>query len=62
MDSAPIDPTVVCAWCGIVLRSGGDERSHGICQPCAAHFLAKLLEMRIDASAVRPPQPAGTVR
>lgn len=28
----------VCAWCGIVIREGGDGAgiSHGICRPCFA--------------------------
>jgi len=62
MDSAPMDPTVVCAWCGIVLRKGGEQRSHGICQACAARFLAKLREMRPEADTTTPAEPAAMIR
>ena len=62
MDSAPIDPTVVCAWCGIILRKGGEERSHGICQSCAARFLARLRRMRPDADATPAAEPAIPIR
>ena len=35
-------PTLVCAWCKGVLRTGTPTVSHGICRPCAAHFFGKL--------------------
>jgi hypothetical protein len=38
-------PTVVCAWCSLVLHEGTGDRSHGICRRCAARFLAELRKM-----------------
>jgi len=36
---------ILCAWCGAVIRAeGGTMRlvSHGICQGCSAHEMAKI--------------------
>ncbi len=33
-------PTVLCAWCGHVIRQGGLAISHGMCEGCANQVLA----------------------
>ncbi len=36
--------TVVCAWCGLVLKTGSDPKapvSHGICPACLAKMQEK---------------------
>ena len=35
-DPAPM--TVVCAWCGLVLKEGGPTITHGICKPCESQW------------------------
>jgi hypothetical protein len=47
-------PTVVCAWCNGVLRSGGTKVSHGICRPCAKHWFGKI-RSRVAATVRRLP-------
>jgi hypothetical protein len=39
--TAPLLPTIVCAWCKGVVRKGNLKISHGICRPCRAHFFGK---------------------
>jgi len=35
--------TVICAWCGKVLKQGNSELvSHGICEDCAAVLLEEV--------------------
>lgn len=50
--------TVLCAWCGALLREGGPEISHGICRDCAPALLEKIRERlkerrREEAEAAR---------
>ncbi len=40
--AARLLPTLVCAWCKGVMRTGTAKLSHGICRPCAAHFFGKF--------------------
>ena len=35
-------PTLVCAWCKGVIKTGAPKISHGICRPCAAQFFGKF--------------------
>lgn len=35
-------PTLLCAWCGHVIRQGGLTLSHGMCEPCADQVLALI--------------------
>ena len=38
VDEHPAVLTVICAWCGKLIRAGEDAQapvSHGICEPCA---------------------------
>lgn len=35
--------TVVCAWCGLVLKTGEGSISHGICEQCAYQVETRLL-------------------
>jgi len=39
--TAPLLPTVVCAWCKGVVRKGNVKISHGICRPCRTQFFGK---------------------
>lgn len=41
-DVAPSEITVICAWCELVLTSGGTMISHGICLSCAAQYFVEL--------------------
>ena len=34
-------PTLVCAWCGKLMRAGGDQVSHGLCEDCAESVLGR---------------------
>ncbi len=39
---APVDiglPTLLCAWCGKLMRAGTRDISHGLCEDCAASVL-----------------------
>lgn len=36
--------TVQCAWCGIILKQGGETISHGICRDCAPVLLERIRE------------------
>ena len=47
-NAARLLPTLVCAWCKGVMRTGTPKLSHGICQPCAAHFFGKFRPVRIS--------------
>lgn len=55
MDGGPI--TVICAWCGVLVQEGNENISHGICVPCAMHFLASLPQEYLRSVA----EPDGTV-
>ena len=35
-------PTLVCAWCKGVMRTGTPKVSHGICPSCAGQFFGKF--------------------
>lgn len=48
-------PTVVCAWCSVLLSRGGDFLSHGICTTCSQELMAQLTEV---APAVLPVRTA----
>jgi hypothetical protein len=37
--------TVICAWCGRVLRHGGSELSHGICGACSRKVESRATRM-----------------
>jgi hypothetical protein len=37
-------PTLVCAWCKIVIRSGAPKCSHGICRPCRLRYFPTSVE------------------
>jgi hypothetical protein len=39
--TAPLLPTIVCAWCSGVVRKGNVKLSHGICRPCRERFFGK---------------------
>lgn len=41
----PTRPLVVCAWCGLVLRTGDPQTvSHGICERCVARLRRRCRE------------------
>lgn len=40
-------PTLVCAWCKGVMKTGTKKISHGICRGCAAHFFGHLKPARV---------------
>ena len=46
---------VVCAWCGVTIRSTGKEggTSHGICPPCRDRFFGEGVGDPVEAN---PPQ------
>ena len=51
--------TVLCAWCGKVLKSGSDPVSHGICDDCSWSVERKLLsDMQRVQVAPRRRRPA----
>ena len=35
--------TVVCAWCGLMMRRAGSEVSHGICSPCSTKVESRFI-------------------
>ena len=46
--------TVICAWCGTVLKAGEGLVSHGICEHCAYQVETSLLR---DVARARAPLP-----
>ena len=42
MESAAVT-TLICAWCGFLIRKGVGPVSHGICRPCADAMLAQMV-------------------
>lgn len=48
-DAGYTGPTVVCSWCGTLLRYGHQPASHGICPACAERV------MQCEANAPQSP-------
>lgn len=47
--------TIVCAWCGEIMRKGSRAVSHGMCAACAAKFEDEKLVMREPVSGSKRP-------
>ena len=48
--------TVICAWCGLVLKSEGVSVSHGICEHCAWQVETRLLRDLARQRSGTPPR------
>jgi hypothetical protein len=49
--AARLLPTLVCAWCKLVMKAGSPKVSHGICRGCAAHWFGRPARVRLPGQA-----------
>jgi hypothetical protein len=54
--------TVQCAWCGTILKQGGETISHGICRDCAPVLLERIRERLGKKESPAPDTKASELR